>query len=344
MGLRFAVLTAVARDDLPDGGAAGFAAVDRGHPPPQPGHVGRGADPRLQGRPRRAAGHLRRAARRAEPQRRDGARLQRAVRPSAAYARSLAVLARAKAAGLTTKSGLIVGLGETRDEVEATLADLAGVGVDIVTIGQYLRPTAEPPARRALVDARRVRRPGRGRRGARHRPRRGQPAHPVELPRPPPADRVGAAPRPAHSGRMTDVRPARPPASSAPDVSGDRRRRGVHGTRPSPSLRRGVPRPQGAVLPRPAHHDRAARRVLPRRSASSRSTRSCPASRATPRSMVAHPRREPAGHRERLAQRRDLAARAVARVDAAGRRGARRRWRHALRRHGGRLRRPRRRP
>ena len=69
------------------------------------------------------------------------ARLQRAVRPSAGYARSLSVLARAKAAGLTTKSGLIVGMGETSDEVAGCLADLAGVGVDIVTIGQYLRPT-----------------------------------------------------------------------------------------------------------------------------------------------------------------------------------------------------------
>ena len=69
------------------------------------------------------------------------ARLQRAVRPSAGYARSLSVLARAKAAGLTTKSGLIVGMGETDDEVVGCLADLAGIGVDIVTIGQYLRPT-----------------------------------------------------------------------------------------------------------------------------------------------------------------------------------------------------------
>src|SRR5690606_9111007 len=68
-------------------------------------------------------------------------RLQRAVRPSAGYARSLAVLARAKEAGLVTKSGLIVGMGETDDEVLATLADLRAVGVDIVTIGQYLRPT-----------------------------------------------------------------------------------------------------------------------------------------------------------------------------------------------------------
>ena len=69
------------------------------------------------------------------------ARLQRAVRPSAGYARSLSVLARAKEAGLTTKSGLIVGMGETDDEVLGALADLRGVGVDIVTIGQYLRPT-----------------------------------------------------------------------------------------------------------------------------------------------------------------------------------------------------------
>jgi lipoic acid synthetase len=68
-------------------------------------------------------------------------RLQRAVRPSAGYARSLAVLARAKEAGLVTKSGLIVGMGETDDEVVSTLADLRAVGVDIVTIGQYLRPT-----------------------------------------------------------------------------------------------------------------------------------------------------------------------------------------------------------
>ena len=52
------------------------------------------------------------------------------------------MLARAKAAGLTTKSGLILGLGEAEGEVDATLADLGGVGVDIVTIGQYLRPTS----------------------------------------------------------------------------------------------------------------------------------------------------------------------------------------------------------
>ena len=71
------------------------------------------------------------------------ARLQRAVRPSAGYARSLAVLARAARAGLLTKSGLMVGLGEREDEVIATMADLKGVGVSIVTIGQYLRPSRD---------------------------------------------------------------------------------------------------------------------------------------------------------------------------------------------------------
>jgi len=68
--------------------------------------------------------------------------LQRAVRPSAGYARSLAVLARAKETGLTTKSGIILGMGEREDEVLSTLADLRGVGVDIVTLGQYLRPSS----------------------------------------------------------------------------------------------------------------------------------------------------------------------------------------------------------
>jgi len=69
-------------------------------------------------------------------------RLQRVARPSASYARSLAVLGRAKVAGLTTKSSIIVGMGESFEEVVSTMADLAAVGVDIVTIGQYLRPTS----------------------------------------------------------------------------------------------------------------------------------------------------------------------------------------------------------
>lgn len=142
MGLDFAVLTAVARDDLPDGGAAPFAAtiaaIRRRRPATQvevliPDCKGDAESLQVifDARPDVVNHNLETVA-----------RLQRAVRPSAGYARSLAVLARSAAAGLRTKSGLIVGLGETDDEVVEALADLAGVGVDIVTIGQYLRPTS----------------------------------------------------------------------------------------------------------------------------------------------------------------------------------------------------------
>jgi lipoic acid synthetase len=72
-------------------------------------------------------------------------RLYPEVRPQADYARSLAVLARIRevAPGVPTKSGLMVGLGERPEEVEAVLADLRAADVDIVTIGQYLRPSAK---------------------------------------------------------------------------------------------------------------------------------------------------------------------------------------------------------
>ena len=68
-------------------------------------------------------------------------RLQRAVRPSAGYARSLACSRTPSEPGWSPKTSIILGMGETRDEVVATLHDLAGIGVDIVTLGQYLRPT-----------------------------------------------------------------------------------------------------------------------------------------------------------------------------------------------------------
>jgi lipoic acid synthetase len=142
MGLRFAVVTAVARDDLPDGGAAAFAAVIRAVRARTPGVSVEVLIPDCKGdpealdvifdeRPDVLAHNIETVA-----------RLQRAVRPSAGYARSLAVLARAKAAGLTTKSSLVAGMGETHDELVEALCDLRGVGVDIVTIGQYLRPTS----------------------------------------------------------------------------------------------------------------------------------------------------------------------------------------------------------
>jgi lipoic acid synthetase len=141
MGLSFAVLTMVARDDLPDGAAGHVADTVRAIRARTP-DVGvealisdcKGDAESLQvifdARPDVLNHNIESVA-----------RLQRAVRPSAGYARSLSVLARAKAAGLTTKSSIIVGMGETDDEVSQTLADLRAVGVDIVTIGQYLRPT-----------------------------------------------------------------------------------------------------------------------------------------------------------------------------------------------------------
>lgn len=70
-------------------------------------------------------------------------RLQRRARPSAGYARSLAVLARARSAGLVTKSGLICGMGESEDELVAAMTDLRNAGVDLLTLGQYLQPSAD---------------------------------------------------------------------------------------------------------------------------------------------------------------------------------------------------------
>ncbi len=142
MELKYVVVTMVARDDLDDGGASAVvdtvAAVRSRLPDAQVETLisDLGGDPAaLQqvfgARPDVLNHNIETVA-----------RLQRAVRPSAGYARSLAVLARAKDAGLTTKSSMIVGMGETHDEIVQTLCDLRSVGTDIVTLGQYLRPTA----------------------------------------------------------------------------------------------------------------------------------------------------------------------------------------------------------
>jgi lipoic acid synthetase len=140
MGLKFAVLTMVARDDLADEGMEHVAecirairSVDSSIQVEALISDARGTDSLdllIAARPD-VFNHNTETV----------PRLQRAVRPSAGYARSLGVLARGKAAGLTVKSGLIVGMGETDEEVIGVLADLAEIGVNIVTIGQYLRPT-----------------------------------------------------------------------------------------------------------------------------------------------------------------------------------------------------------
>ena len=142
MDLDHAVLTMVARDDLADGGMAHVAACVETIRTRRPGtrvetliSDAKGDDAALDVLFAAAPDVLNHNVETV-------ARLQRAVRPSAGYARSLGVLARSKAAGLVTKTGFMVGLGETDDEVVGLLADLADLGVDIVTIGQYLRPTS----------------------------------------------------------------------------------------------------------------------------------------------------------------------------------------------------------
>jgi lipoic acid synthetase len=142
MGLAHAVVTAVARDDLPDGGAGAFAATIAAIRARRPGTAVEVLIPDCKGDPAALRTIFDAAPDVLNHNLETVLRLQRAARPSASYARSLAVLARAKAAGLTTKSGLILGMGEEEAEVVGALEDLAAVGVDIVTIGQYLRPTA----------------------------------------------------------------------------------------------------------------------------------------------------------------------------------------------------------
>ena len=142
LGLRHAVVTCVARDDLADGGAGAIARTVRAIREASPSTDVEVLISDLKGDPESLALIIDAAPDVVNHNVETVARLQRAVRPSAGYLRSLTVLARATAEGLTTKSGMMVGLGETVDEVDEVLADLAAVGVSIVTIGQYLRPTA----------------------------------------------------------------------------------------------------------------------------------------------------------------------------------------------------------
>jgi lipoic acid synthetase len=142
MGLTHAVLTSVDRDDLPDGGARIFAEAIRQIRERVPGCDVEVLIPDFKGDEAALETVMVAAPEVLNHNTETVLRLQRDVRTSANYGRSLALLARAKRRGATVKSGLIVGLGETRDEVLGTLADLRAVGVDIVTIGQYLRPTA----------------------------------------------------------------------------------------------------------------------------------------------------------------------------------------------------------
>ncbi|MFQ5553966.1 MAG: lipoyl synthase [Acidimicrobiia bacterium] len=149
MALRHAVLTSVNRDDLEDGGATIFAATIREIRGVAPGSTVEVLIPDFKG-DREALQTVMTAVPDVLNHNTETVlRLQRDIRTAANYGRSLALLARAKwlHPGGTVKSGLLVGMGEREEEVLGALADLRAVGVDIVTIGQYLRPT---PRHRAI--------------------------------------------------------------------------------------------------------------------------------------------------------------------------------------------------
>jgi lipoyl synthase len=143
MGLKHVVITSVTRDDLPDGGSGHFSATieavrdalpDASVEVLVPDFGGRAADiDRVIEAAPDVFNHNVETVRRLYP----------VVRPQADYDRSLAVLTRAADAGLATKSGFMVGLGESAEGVEGLMGDLLGAGCRFLTAGQYLRPAEE---------------------------------------------------------------------------------------------------------------------------------------------------------------------------------------------------------
>ena len=142
MGLRHVVVTSVDRDDLGDGGAGMFARTIRLLRERLPQSSIEVLIPDFKGDPRALRTVLDAGPDILNHNIETVPRLFRAVRPGGNYRRSLDLLERAKAweRGPLTKSGMMVGLGETWDEVLATMRDLRGVGCDILTVGQYLSP------------------------------------------------------------------------------------------------------------------------------------------------------------------------------------------------------------
>lgn len=154
LGIKHAVVTSVTRDDLPDGGAGHFIDCLREIRSRRPARTVELLIPDFAGN--------RRALRRLLDDKPDVLnhnletvpRLYRRVRPQADYDRSLQILTQAReAGGVVVKSGLMVGLGEQRQEVEEVLRDLARAGCQVVTIGQYLQPTRNSlPVERLVPD------------------------------------------------------------------------------------------------------------------------------------------------------------------------------------------------
>jgi len=144
MGLRYVVITSVDRDDLPDGGAGVFAAVIEQIRARLPECGVEVLTPDFQGQPEAIAAVVRARPAVFNHNLETVPRLYRTARPGSQYQRSLAVLRYAKELDSTmlTKTGLMVGLGESWDEVLQVMTDARQNGVDILTIGQYLRPSA----------------------------------------------------------------------------------------------------------------------------------------------------------------------------------------------------------
>ena len=143
MGLRYAVVTSVTRDDLPDGGADHFAAAVRAIRGAVPGCLVEVLVPDFSGSDAALRTLLEAAPDVVNHNVETVPRLYELVRPGADFDRSLELLRRASGLGAATKSGLMVGLGESPDEVHAAVAAVRESGVGILTIGQYLQPTRE---------------------------------------------------------------------------------------------------------------------------------------------------------------------------------------------------------
>ncbi len=143
LALRHIVITSVTRDDLPDGGAGHFAETVRRCKAALPAATIELLIPDLAGNAGALAIVLSSRPDVLNHNLETVPRLYPAIRPQAEYRRSLRLLARAGKANLITKAGLMVGLGETDEEIEAVLTDLVAAGCRIVTVGQYLQPSPE---------------------------------------------------------------------------------------------------------------------------------------------------------------------------------------------------------
>ena len=142
MGLRYATVTGVARDDLDDEGAWLYAETIRAIHGLNPDTGVEILVPDFSGKPE-LLGQVFDAAPQVFAHNVETVpRIFKRIRPAFRYERSLDVLAQGHAAGLVTKSNLILGLGETREEISTTLHDLREVSCDLITITQYLRPSA----------------------------------------------------------------------------------------------------------------------------------------------------------------------------------------------------------